>query len=443
MKISIVLAVLILAVGAMFGWHDRQQLVASRETHGRLAAEAAQFGISIDLKNPADPVRLTKRGDRVDRETEDAEARLVAREFIAFAKEMEAIEEKGGSPDAAMQQLIMAFVDRMMSLDSAQLKILVAEVRAAPDLQDETRQGLIGFSIMTLANDHPQSALVLQIESSTDSSGVLKTDGMGMQVISTSLAKWAAEDPLGALDWVRENGEKYRALVTDSTKRGMISAVAANDPKLAFHLIGELGLSADSVGSVVGAAKTPEERTATLAALREHLASLPEGEARQQALKSGIRYFALGAAKEGFEAGSQWIDSAGFTPEQLAGLAGGGFAQQVKIEDTGKWVEWMGENLPEGKSNDDISQMVRHWTTDDYQAAGKWLAATPDGPAKIISIRSYAETVANYEPQTAAQWALTLPPGKDRDETLKHIYHAWPEKDDAAKEVFAKQHGIK
>ncbi len=443
MRISLTSSVLILALAAVFGWHQHQQLVTAREIHRKLTAEAARFGMSIDSASSDARVRLTKRGERGNK---DAEARLAAKDFITFAMEMEAAQKNGVPPDEAAQKRIMAFVTRMMSLDAAQLKVLIAEVRAAPDLKDETRQGLIGFSIMTLANDHPQTALTLLMESSTDSSGLFKTDGMGMQVISSSLARWAKDDPMGALDWVKTNARKFPDSLMNNTKRGMISGAAANDPKLAFKLIGELGLQQDAVGSIVGVAKTPEERTATLAAWRAHLAALPDGEARDQASKSGVHSLALGAAKDGFEAGSQWIASAGFTPEQLAGLAGGGFSQHVKIEDTGKWIEWMGENLPEGKSDDDIRQMVRHWTTDDYQAAGKWLASTPGSAAKNISIRSYAETVANYEPQTAGQWAMTLPPGKDRDETLKHIYHAWPGTDDAAKaaaEAFAKQHGIK
>ncbi|MES2922970.1 MAG: hypothetical protein V4819_15550 [Verrucomicrobiota bacterium] len=447
MKTSIALSVLILAIGAMFGWQDHRHLSISRATHDKLAAEAAQFGVSIDPKNPADPVRLTKRGDRGGREGKDAEARLVAKELIAFAKEVDALEEKGVRPDEAMQKRKTDFMARIVSLDAAQLKILIAELKVSNDIKDETRQGLIGLSIMTLANDHPQAALTLLIESSTDSSGVLKIDGTGKEAIAASLAKWTQDDPMGALDWVKKSPEKFRALVDDNAKRAMISAVAANDPKLAFQLIGELGLKEDAVRPILDAARTPEGRTATLAAFRAHLASLPEGEAREEASKGGIRSLVVGAVREGFEAGSQWIASAGFTPEQLLSIADGGFLQQSKTGDTGKWVEWMGENLPEGKSNGDIRQMVRemvrHWTAEDYQAAGKWLAATPDGPAKNISVRSYAETVAKYEPQTAAQWAMTLPPGKDRDETLKNIYHVWPKDDEAAKDAFANEHGIK
>jgi hypothetical protein len=181
MKISIAASILILLVAALFGVPNHQRLVSVRESHAKLAATAAQLGVSIDINHPDDPVRVTKR----EREDKEADARAAAVEFIAFAKEMEAMEKKGGPPDEAQQKRVMEIMDRMMSLDPAQLKILIAEVRAAKDLKDETRQGLIGFSIMTLSNDHPQAALALF----TESSDLFKESGMGNHVISLCLAE--------------------------------------------------------------------------------------------------------------------------------------------------------------------------------------------------------------------------------------------------------------
>ena len=437
MKISIALSLFILAIGATLGWQDSQRLARVRESHDKLVAEAAKSGITIDPAHPDDGVRVTKR----QRENKEADAKKAAAEFIAYAKEMEAMPKKGGQLDEATQKKSMDFMNRMMSLDAGQLKILIAELRANKDLKDETRQGLIGFSIMTLANDHPQAALALF----TESPDLFKDNGMSKHLITSALANWAKDDPTAALDWVRKNGEKFPDIVTDDAKRGMISGASVNDPKLAFQLISELGLKDDdsAVRQIVYTAKTPEERTATLAALREHLASISDEKAREDESKSATQSLAQSAAKDGFESGSKWIESAGFTPEQLTGIAEGGFSYSIKSDDTGKWVEWMGEKLPEGKSNDGIRNMVSHWTENDYQAAGKWLASTPDGPAKNISIRTYAETVSKYDPETAAQWAMTLPSSKDRDATLKRIRDNWPKGDDAAKKAFSIEHGIK
>lgn len=440
MKISIAISLLILAAAASLGWHDHQRLVFVREHHAKLTAEATTLGISIDSENPAGPVRLTKR--ERGRDDREAEAKLVAAEFIALAKEMEAIEKNGGSPDAEQQKKITGILDRMMSLDASQMKTLVAEFCAAKDLKDEHRQGLIGLSVMTLASDHPQTALALF----TESSELFKDGNMGEHIISSSLARWAKDDPSGALEWVRKNSEKFPDLITNEAKQGLISGAASQDPKLAFKLIAELGLKHEealqAISRIMNAANDPEGRTASLAALREHLASFPDEKSRNEAATSPMSSLAGGLAREGFESATQWIAEAKLSTAELEGIASG-LGYSVKSGETGRWIEWIGETLSQDKADRQIRNVVSNWTENDYQAAGKWLAAAPDSPSKNIAIRSYAETISKYEPETAVQWALTLPPGKDREQTLKRIHDNWPGDDSAAKDAFAKEHGIK
>lgn len=439
MKLSLALSALILAVAASFAWQDHDRLTQVRAAHEKLVAEAAALGISPDVANTAASSRITKRERAQDRREQDA--KQAAAEFIAFAKEMEAAQKKGGPPDEKMQERIMGLMDRMLSLDAGQLKIVISTLRADPTLNDEMRRGLIGFSIMTLASDHPQAALGLF----TESSDLFKNDGMGRGVISSSLAKWAKDDPTAALDWVRKNGEKYPDLVTDDAKEGLIAGAAEQDPRLAFRLISELGLeNVSGAGqAIIGAARTPEERTASLAALREYLATLPEWKDRDLIGLNAINELGQKAAKDGFEAGSKWIDGAGFSPEEIRRMAND-LGTSSSGGDTGKWIEWVGESVPDEKIG--VQTMVRQWTENDYQAAGKWLATAAPGPTKDAAVRSYAETVSRYEPETAAQWALTLPPGTDRTETLRNIYQNWPKNDEASKEAaaaFAKAHGLK
>ena len=269
MKTSLTASALILLIGASLGWHDHRELVTVRERHTRLVAEAAGLGISMDPKNPGKVLRATKRGAREDSELI---AHQTAKEIIALAKKLKAIQDSGEEPDAETQVLITDLIERMTSLDAAQLKIVIAEVRAAPDLDDELRIGIIGFSIMTLSTDHPQAALAIYMESAD----LFKEKFMGEHVVSTSLANWAKDDPMGALAWVKENGKKFPELISDDAKSGLIAGAAANDPKLAFQLIGELGIedSSDAVRKIFSAATSPEQRGATLAALREHLATM-------------------------------------------------------------------------------------------------------------------------------------------------------------------------
>lgn len=436
MKISIATSLFILLVASLFGWQGHQRLVIVRETHAKLATTAAGLGFSVNLAHPSNPVRITKR----ERENKDVDAKAAAAQFIAFAIEMEAIEKKGGSPDDTQQKRSIEMMERMTSLDSSQLKILIAEIRAAKDLKDETREGLITFAIMTLANDHPQAALTLLTESPDFSKG----EAMSTHMVSSALAQWAKDDPLAALDWVRKNSAKFPDLLTDSAKSGLISGTATQDPRLALKLIDELGIKKTSnlISQIAYAAKTPEERLTTLNAFREYLASLTDEKARSETVNSVMSSLAQGIAQLDFNSASKWIATANFSPVELENFAENLDYYTQKSSEIGQWIDWVGKTLPPDKADNNIRSIVRSWTRKDYQAAGKWLATAPEGPVKNSAIRSYAETVSQYDPRTAAQWALTLPPGADRKETLWNIYNNWPKDDSAAKEAFKQEHGI-
>jgi hypothetical protein len=437
MKFSIALAVLILVLAAAFGWQDHERLASVRASHAALVAEAAALGISIDSTHPDGRPLVTKHAEREDKQ---AAAKDAAAKFIAFAKEMDALEKTGERPDEAMKKRIMELMELMMSLDTTQLKTVIAEMRAAGDLKDEMRQNLIGFSIMTMANDHPQAALALF----TESSDLLKDNPMGNHVVSAALGRWAKDDPLGALDWVRKNGEKFPDLVTEEAKGAVISGAADQDPKLAIQLIGELKLkdSSEAFSKIAAAAKTPEERSATLAAFREYAASLTNPDERQRMVNSAVATLMSSAAREGFQAGSQWISNAGLSPKELGDISGS-LTHVIKPAETGQWIEWLGEKLPADKADSGIGRMIQNWTQKDYRAAGTWLASAPDGPTKQAAVRGYAETVASYDPQAAAQWALTLPADGKRAQTLKRIHEQWPKDDAAGAAAFAKENGLK
>jgi len=439
MRTPIIFSLVILTGAAGLGWHSHQQLAALRLTHELLLATAAQLGITMDPAHPDKWLYLTNRG-RLDRELG---VQLAAAEFIEFAKDMAAYTEAGGNPLAGpMQQRLMEFMDRMMALNSAQFKALIAEVAANNELKDEIRQDLIGFSIMTLANEQPHAALRIFGESS----GVFTDAQVGARVLATSLACWAKDDPLAALKWLRHHTGKYAELITEDTKLGMVSAAAILYPKFAFKLIAELDLNdaQHAIQSVVDAADTPQQRGATLAGLRAYLATLNDANASETTASTVFHGLALGSMRDGFESASQWLANARLTPAELENFADG-LTPQPKSADTGRWIEWLGTALPPAQADEKIRGFVSTWTQNECEAAGHWLGCAADSPAKHSAIRAYAETVASYQPQVAVEWALTLPEGDERDATLKQIYQNWPKTDAAAIEAadaFAKDNGV-
>ena len=63
-------------------------------------------------------------------------------------------------------------------------------------------------------------------------------------------------------------------------------------------------------------------------------------------------------------------------------------------------------------------------------------------PRKNAGIGAYSQAVAAYEPAVAVQWAMTLPPSKDRETALQGVYENWLKTDPGGKEAFGKQHGL-
>lgn len=442
MKISLLLSALLAGVILLIGWRNQVRLGTLAETRTRLVADAAASGIPTDDGNTAD----SSTGRRERRPDKDASAKATAADLIAFAQEMEALQKSGEKPEdmAKFQERILGFMDRMSAMDATQLKLLISEFRAAPGLSEETRQGLVGFSVMTLANDHPQVALGLF----TEASDLFKDNRMTQHMVSSALGNWSRKDPLAALEWMRTNREKFPELINDQAKRGLISGAAVQDPKVAFKLIAELGISPkdddynNSIQAIVQSAKLPNQRAAVLEALRENLGGIKTEEEKQKVIHSAFHAFALNLAPEGFETASGWISSTNPSAEELEAFAGG-VSFLSKKEEKGRWLQWMGDTLPEEKARPQVKQMIRQWTNDDYQAAGQWLVSAPDGPTKYAAVESYAETVAPYEPETAAQWALTLPLGKGRDATLKKVQQQIQNKDPVAGAAFAEKHGVK
>ena len=103
----------------------------------------------------------------------------------------------------------------------------------------------------------------------------------------------------------------------------------------------------------------------------------------------------------------------------------------------------MASHLPESAMRDNVDNLIGQWTQQDYLAAGRWLTAAPEGPAKQAAVSTYAGTVAEYEPKVAVQWADTLPEGEQRRRTYETILENWPKIDSAAAEAFAAKHGLK
>lgn len=431
-KFSLAATLGILVIGGITGGWRQKQLGELAVAQQELVKQASRLGLADKIAGVE--TRITKR----QRDEGAAEAKAMTAALVGFAREMEA-QAKSGKEDEDFDARAMELMNRLMKLDAANLKRVISGLRDDTSLSAASRSNMIGVAIMVLGEDHPAAALALYAESAD-----LLGDGViGLDAVASSLRLWAKQDPSAALAWVNANEAAHPDIADEDARRNIIAGAALTDVGLALRLMAEMKLEDPeaAIAAVVETAEGPEKRTAVIEALRSHLKNLSGTVDGKAAMAEALESMGRDLSHEGFDKVTAWMQEAALTPEESAAFAGG-LSWFNTGEDTGKWIAWMGENLPEAAARDGADSLIGQWTQEDYLAAGQWLAAAPEGPAKDAAVATYAETVAEYEPQVAVQWALRLPEGKERQETLEAIYQEWPKRDAAAAAAFAKEHGI-
>jgi hypothetical protein len=435
MKWSWIIAVAVLAAGGVAAVHQHRTAAGVRAEVSKLGTEAAKLGIQVEKNSAVAAARLKRQRDESERK-----AASIAADLRSLAVEIDRLAASGREPDEEMHRRAMETMIRLMDLDAASISRLIAEMGADPSISDETRRRLISFSILTLADDHPEAAITLYAESSD----MLGKDPAGGHVVGTALARWAEMDPTRALDWLRRHAGERPDLVDEEAKRSWLAGAAERDPALAFRMISELGLEdpTDAIHVIMGAgAGDDAERTEVLTALRAHLATITDPEMKGEMASKAFELLARASEGPDFDSLTQWMESVKFSPQEKLQFAGG-LTWFTTRGDTGRWVEWLAGNLPADQLGDSVRELVGEWTQQDYLAAGQWLTQASESPAKSAAVEAYAAAVAEYEPQVAAQWALTLPPGPSREATLRAVYENWPASDPQGAAAFAREHGL-
>lgn len=432
MKKSIFLSIVILAIGLIAGLMQRQQLTALRQDRAQLAAQAVKLGITATLPNPSGQPQTTKR-EQQDRETLIRSVVAQMRDYVRALEDDETID---GENSPAFQEQGWDLMERLMDLDPDDLKDIIASLQADEDLPG--RRKLIDLSVRMLAENHPAAALPLFIASDN----LMKEMDNGEAVFLESLANWAKKDPNAAMAWIQKNSPDVPCLDNEQMMSSLLAGAAQEDPQQAFKLLSTAGTNMeDALQAITGSAKSPEARTAILTALRNHLTTISEPTERDSLRDQAIGGFAESFGGEGFASVENWISNQNFSARECDALVRSLTYETTKT-DTGKWVNWMAETLPPEKLQERVEKIVSPWAKEDFQAVGIWLNEQPNGPAKTSAVSAYAKTVGDIEPEAAAQWAVTMPPGQEREDTLNRIYKNWLTKDPAAANAALERMGL-
>jgi len=315
-------------------------------------------------------------------------------------------------------------------LNSTELEMMIESLKGYSDLSDEEKQQMAMFSIMMLSSQSPETALDLIVKGE---------DLLGKEIpseflIGAALGGLAKEDPMSALEWIKQNGDKVGG-VTQQMKMQLLQGVAGQDLAAAFGMIDELDYESPITGYSVLAqsVKTMDDVDVFLKEVEK--VSYEEGE------RAGVhRVLASGPWMKDFEQAKTFLEGDSLSDETKNELIGGMQVYQLRGRE-GEWLGWLQEQK-ELEVQTTSTQLISGWARNDFRAAGEWLNEQEVGPNKQAMVKSYAQTLSEHEPEAAAAWAVTLPEGDERAGLYKKIYGTWMEKDRDAANDFAREHGL-
>jgi hypothetical protein len=88
-------------------------------------------------------------------------------------------------------------------------------------------------------------------------------------------------------------------------------------------------------------------------------------------------------------------------------------------------LEWA-TTLPEGTSKASAyAGIAREWASRDVVAAASWLDTLPRCPERDSAVASFANRTAPRDPEGATAWASTLPQGEQRTAVLSQTFAIW------------------
>jgi len=430
MKVSLLLTASILGTAALAGWFQHRAAARDLRERDQLRAEVLKLGIDPAwLTAQAHPGNLTpwkntqvlaKADAAATLAARETRVRAIAREIIAFAKAQKESGHSGPAMDADAKKRAMSVFEQLLDLKEAEFTILLDEVRNNPDLTKQVQGELIGMAVMMLAQQNPQSALKLVLESKD----LMKDNPTGGFMATMAIGRLAETDPTAAFTWMEEH--KDSGFVTDMARQQALAGLAKADPERALrHLLdptksdeSESGRSTSLQSARFIAQKA--DRDALLAALRKVTAEPSPGTEVKVTKVRDTVLTGMGSqlVQGGIENASTWLESASLSAEEKSQILSGVGGSLYGTDPT-PWLGLLQKNLPADQAATQTDSIIRQWTQRDFNAVGTWLNRQPAGPAKEGSIYSFAETLLPHEPEAARRWIETLPAGEKKDQLLK------------------------
>jgi hypothetical protein len=400
MKRSLLMIGLPLAAVMALGTWNQRRLNTLQHTFSEVMAEASRAGVSTSSSSR--PTRSALR----DKEDSEVQRAIAACRAAAVTTGSELDEKVRGIAE---------------KLSTNRLRELVLAISQDATLTPAQRSKIVGFLMEYAAYKAPEMVVELAMTHPE-----ILTKDTNYSVVS-SLEGIAEVDLERALGLAVKLTQASPQLFGSWGNLG--DEVAKLPPQRVFGWFLEIGQIPNSwtLDPYFASAKTPEQQAEKVAALRQYLTKLETAAQKKEVLSGALHSFGEAAAASGFESAKAALDLPDLRAEEMQDFLRGCFNGDTRGE-LGSWITRAMEKFPNEEEKMNTTGVFYNWASSDYQSSGKWLSSLPAGPLRDSFVKSYILGVMRVDPEVATQWALTLPPGKDRENSLHHIEKANKEK---------------
>ena len=323
-------------------------------------------------------------------------------EIVAAYHRLKALE---GSDDSENRLKVEAevreWIGRLIDLSPKELKRVVKDLLEDAGLAENDRRTLL-TTVLSLAST--------RLSETSAELFIAHREEVGNA--PRIFESWGKSDPVSAFAWLErhreEMGDQYR-----NSLGWLVASSAGRDPALALAGLSKLnGPPRKEAANRLSITLDDDERAALLAEL--HKSSVGQDDTREI-----LKGLGNGAASKWSSKPDSWMND--LSHSEAISVAEGISQSEKALDHPDSWLDWMGKSLPPEKLGETAKPLLSKWISEDYEAAGEWINRQPPGDFRNEAAANYARMMAKRFPDTAKDWANTLPEGADKRKLLEEI----------------------
>ena len=443
MKNSLILSALIVVLSIGFYFWKNDSVRQEKERRGRLVEEALALGMTIGEHKATKSI--TGINDEKSGDKEASEWKPLFEQLLGLFPDENATEEALSSSEKDFFEWIFS----VAQLDEANLIALLEEIKRAPAPYESllSKEELLQGILTGVLQEKPEVGLPLLYSKFAD---VFEGNEEYLDdLLRMAMENWGQSDADGAEKWLAENQSSFSEEIGQEIGDQLLLSRITNDPESAYEQFAKLSdedlkrWQSDPFGRphFLESLEEPGSLLNFLEVAKLAAKNAANSRERDELLKgvnnAALRLYAEQLASNSSKESLKMLEDPRLSPadrqDVLTRLSRFG-----QVNHREEWLAYASENAAPENRERVLERMVSNWTKNDFRATAEWIGKQPEGELRELATYSFARAVSPHEPDSAAEWAETLPVGPKRTEVFEKIREDWQKVDtEAAEELCA------